>query len=104
MALLDDVKTAVRVATSAYDAELTDMINAALSDMGITDIKQSMLVTTNPNPLIKRAIITYCKMNFGYAQYSDTKGSSGSYERLKASYDEQKAQMLMSSTYTEWGD
>lgn len=104
MALLDDVKVAVRVVSSAYDTELTDLIKAALKDMGITDIKTAMLVETNPDPLIKRAVITYCKMNFGYAQFSDTKGSAGYYANLKAAYDEQKAQMLMSSQYTDWGD
>ena len=99
MALLDDVKVAVRVASAAYDSELTDLIAAALADMGITDIKSSVLVSSDPAPLIKRAIITYCKMNFGYAQLSEEH-----YERLKASYDEQKAQLLMSSSYTDWGE
>lgn len=99
MALLDDVKVAVRVVSSAYDTELTDLIKAALKDMGITDIKTAMLVETNPDPLIKRAVITYCKINFGYAQLNEDQ-----YDRLKAAYDEQKAQMLMSSGYTDWGD
>ena len=99
MALLDDVKVAVRVVSSAYDTELTDLIKAALKDMGITDIKTAMLVETNPDPLIKRAVITYCKINFGYAQLHEDQ-----YDRLKAAYDEQKAQMLMSSGYTDWGD
>ena len=99
MALLDDVKVAVRVVSSAYDTELTDLIKAALKDMGITDIKTAMLVETNPDPLIKRAVITYCKINFGYAQLNEDQ-----YDRLKAAYDEQKAQMLMSSGYTVWGD
>jgi hypothetical protein len=36
-------------------------------------------------------------MNFGFQ-------SNDYYERLKASYDEQKAQLLMSSKYTDWGD
>lgn len=99
MALLDDVKVAVRVVSSAYDTELTDLIKAALKDMGITDIKTALLVETNPDPLIKRAVITYCKINFGYAQLNEDQ-----YDRLKAAYDEQKAQMLMSSGYTDWGD
>lgn len=99
MSLLNDVKLAVRVASNSYDNELTDLIAAALADMGITDIKPEALVSVNPDPLIKRAIITYCKMNFGYVNLSEDQ-----YERLKASYDEQKSQMLMSSTYTDWGE
>ena len=97
MALLNDVKVACRVASSAFDDELKDLISSALADLGITDIKATMLVETNLEPLIKQAVITYCKMNFGFQ-------ADGYYSRLKASYDEQKAQLLMSSPYTEWGD
>jgi hypothetical protein len=31
-------------------------------------------------------------------------GSPPDYDRLKASYDEQKAQLQMSTGYTDWGD
>ena len=97
MALLDDVKVACRVASTAFDNELTDLISSALADMGITDIKSALLVDSNPDPLIKQAVITYCRMNFGFQ-------SETYYSRLKASYDEQKAQLLMSSQYADWGD
>lgn len=94
MALLDKVKTACRVTTTAYDEELTDLINAGLADIGITDVSPALLTADGPVPLIQRAVITYCRLNFG--QPDD-------YDRLKASYDEQKAQLLMSSDYTDWG-
>lgn len=97
MALLDDVKVACRVASAAFDNELSDLISSALKDLGITDIQTEKLVETDPEALIKQAVITYCKMNFGFQ-------SDGYYNRLKASYDEQKAQLLMSSTYADWGD
>ena len=97
MALLDDVKVACRVTSTAYDTELTDLINAGLADLGITDIDNNLLGTTGIMPLVKRAVLTYCKMNFGTIEDSV-------YDRLKASYDEQKSQMLMSSSYTDWGD
>lgn len=93
MALLNDVKTACRVTSTAYDTELTDLISASIADLGITDIS---LIDAS-DPLIKRAVLTYCKMNFGEAE-------DGKYDRLKASYDEQKAQLLMSGKYTNWGD
>lgn len=96
MALLDDVKVACRVTSTAFDTELNDLISSALLDLGIVDIQASLLVTENPTPLIKQAVITYCKMNFGFQ-------SNDVYERLKGSYDEQKAQLLMSSEYTDWG-
>lgn len=99
MALLDKVKTACRVTSTAFDAELTDMISAALADLGITDIDPTVLTAddTTIKPLVRQAVITYCRMNFGPM-------SSDVYTRLKEAYDEQKSQMLMSSTYTIWED
>lgn len=97
MALLDDVKQACRVTSDTFNTELTDLIAAALADIGITDVSGAVLVSDAPDPLIKRAVLTYCKMNFGTPE-------DGQYDRLKASYDEQKAQLLMSGNYTEWGD
>lgn len=96
MALLDKVKTACRVTSSAYDGELTDLIQAGLADIGITDVLPELLTDTDPAPLITRAVITYCRMNFGYVGVED-------YARLKTSYDEQKSQLLMSGEYTDWG-
>ena len=97
MALLDKVKTACRVTSTAYDAELTDLISAGLADMGITDIKPDVLVDVDPAPLILRAVVTYCRMNFGYVDEI-------AYERLKRSYDEQKSQLLMSSEYSTFAE
>lgn len=99
MALLDDVKVVCRVTTVTYDTELTDLISSAFDDLGITDIDPNKLTETNIDPLIKRAVLTYCKMNFGYATLTGDQ-----YDRLKKSYDEQKSQLLMSSSYTNWGD
>lgn len=96
MALLDDVKTACRVTSTAFDTELTDLINAAKSDLKITDIDPDLVTATTLDPLVKQAIITYCRASFGFQ-------ADSYYQRMKASYDEQKAQLLMSSTYTEWG-
>jgi len=98
MALIDKVRTACRIASLTYDDELTDLISAALADLGLTDIKASMVASTdNLNTLIQRAVITYCKMNFGYLD-------SVQYDKFKKSYDEQKSQLLMSSSFTEWGE
>lgn len=95
--ILDKVKAVCRVTSTTYNGELTDLIAAAFADLGIPDIKPELLTETNTDPLILRAVLTYCKMNFGYCPEDQ-------YERLKASYDEQKSQLLMSSKYTEWGE
>lgn len=94
--LLDRVKVACRVTSTAYDTELLDLLESAFADIGITDVKPELL-TDNAPALIQRAVITYVKMNFGYLD-------TDVYNRLKASYDEQKQQLLMSSEYTEWGE
>lgn len=97
MALLDKVKVACRVTTTAYDEELNDLICAGIRDIGITDVRPELLENVNQlTPLVQRAVITYCKMNFGYLDVEQ-------YQKFKASYDEQKAQLIMSSAYTEWG-
>lgn len=89
MTTLQYVKMALRVTTNAFDAELTDMISAALLDLGIAGVT----TLTETDPLIRRAVITYCRMNFGQPE---------DYDRLKKSYDEQKAQLSMATGYTTW--
>lgn len=92
MPLLDKVKLALPISTDAYDDEINDLISAAKLDLGVAGV----VPTQEGNALVERAIITYCKLNFGDA-------TDGEYDRLKASYDEQKAQLSMSTGYTNWG-
>ncbi len=91
--MLDDVKMALRVTTTAYDSELTGLINAAAIDLGIAGVNEQRESVTDP--IIIQAVTTYCKMNFGTVD---------EYDRLKASYDEQKAQLSMATGYTDWSD
>lgn len=96
MALIDDVKISLRVTTNAYDSEINDLIDSAKKDLQIAGIMESVTVSTaDMNKAVVTAIKTYCKMNFGNPQ---------NYENLKKSYDEQKAQMSMSTGYTDWGN
>lgn len=90
--MLTKVKLALRITTDLFDSELTDLINAAMLDLGIAGVSGE-----EEDPLITRAIITYCKLHFGEPSDRD-------YDRLKASYDEQKAQMSTATGYTDWGD
>jgi len=93
MALLDDVKTALRVTTTAYDSEISDLINSAKLDLGIAGVELPQTLDSVCNTAIK----TYCKLNFGTP-------SPANWEYLKKSYDEQKAQLSMSTGYTDWGN
>lgn len=98
MSLLAKVKTTCRVYTDVYDDEIADMINAALRDLGITDIRDDLLTDDDAtiDPLIRQAVLTFCKKEFGEVE-PDT------YARLDAAYKEQKAQMSMASDYTNYG-
>lgn len=89
MAILDDVKMALRIKTDKFDTELTGLTNAALLDLGVAGVA----VPSDLDALIKQAVITYCKMNFGLPEDAD---------RLKRSYDEQKAQLSNATGYTIW--
>lgn len=90
--ILEKVKLALRITTDDFDTELTDMINACLADLGIAGVTE----TDTTNALLIRAICTYCKYHFG-----DINGVE-MLERIKESYDEQKAQMQMATGYTNW--
>lgn len=89
--MLSKVKLALRVTTNAYDADLTSLIAAAQQDLGIAGVEL-------PAPLdaiCERAVITYCKFHF-------LSGAEWESSRLKASYDEQKAQLATATGYTDW--
>lgn len=91
MALIDDVKMALRVTTTAYDTELDGLIESAKLDLEIAGV-----VIPDPMPaVVSTAIKTYCKLNFGTPNPSN-------FDYLKKSYDEQKAQLSMSADYTDF--
>ena len=89
--MLETVKMALRITTTAYDSELTYLIEAAKLDLGIAGV----VLPEETDALVTRAVVTYCKMSFGLPE---------DYDRLKASYDEQKAQLSNATGYTDWGD
>lgn len=89
--MLEKVKMALRITTDAFNTELTDLISSAQLDLGIAGV----IVPQTLDAIVERAIITYCKIHFG---------EPDDYDRLKASYDEQKAQLSMATGYTLWID
>ena len=89
MDFLDIVKTALRIMTEGFDDELELLIEAAQQDLGIAGV----VVPAELDSIVSRAIITYCKMSFGLPE---------DYDKLKASYDEQKAQLSNATGYTDW--
>ena len=93
--MLEKVKLALRITTTSFDSELQDLIDAAKVDLGIAGVLIPVTTDSNLDVIIQKAIITYCKLNFG---------EPDEYDRLKRSYDEQKAQLSMATGYTVWTD
>lgn len=87
MTLIEKVKLSLKVTTDDFDDEINGLINACIKDLEIAGITN--LDTTDA--LVVRAICTYARANWG---------SPSDYDKLKESYDEQKAQMSMSADYT----
>ena len=87
--MLDKVKMALRIVTTAYDDELVDLIAAAKTDLGIAGVT----LPSTLDEICERAIITYCKVNFGVPD---------DYDKLKRAYDEMKAQLVTATGYTVW--
>lgn len=86
--LVQEAKLALRITTDAFDSQIEHLINTALLDMDVAGV-----LTDSYDPLVKQACVTYVRLHFG--QPDD-------YDRLKRSYDEQKAQLATCTGYTEW--
>jgi hypothetical protein len=89
MTILDYVRLVLRKTGTAFDEEISNLIASAKLDLavaGVTNIQDT-------DPLIRQAIATYCKAHFGEAD---------DYDRLKRSYDEQKAQLATNTGTTDW--
>ena len=87
MALIDDVKLALRINSTTHNTEITDLINSAIADLTRLNID----ATNTTVPLIKRAIVTYVKANFGY--------DNPDAQLFKEAYRFQVAELAMSDEY-----
>ena len=82
-------KLAARITTTAFDNQIDMLLEAAVLDLGVAGVE----VPESMNAIVSQACITYFLMHFG--QPDD-------YDRLKRSYDEQKAQLVTCTGYTNW--
>lgn len=89
--LIAAAKMARRITTTAFDTQIGSLLDAALLDMGVAGVE----VPSELDALVQQAAITYFLMHFG---------EPANYDRLKRSYDEQKAQLSMATGYTDWGN
>ena len=88
-AMLAATKLALRIKTDAFDDQLTTLLTSAMLDLGVAGV----VIPEELSVLVQTACITYVQMHFG--QPDD-------YDRLKRSYDEQKAQLATCTGFTDW--
>lgn len=63
MALLDEVKVALRVTSDAFDTEIQGLIEAAKRDLNRVGVDE---VLVDSDPLAKMAVVLFAKSRFGY--------------------------------------
>lgn len=90
MALIDDVKILLRISNIAFDTEISDLISAAKEDLRISGVT-SEKIDDDTDSLIRRAISTYVKANFGW--------DNPDAERLQQSFDMLKMHLTLSQEY-----
>ena len=89
--LLEDVRDALRVSGTSLDTEIQDLIEAAKADLQLSGVHPSKIIDTDP--LIKRAVVVYCKAHFGW--------DNPEADRFAKSYDMLKQHLTLSTEYTE---
>ena len=99
MAMIDKVREALQITSTASNSELQDLIDASIIDLNIAGVEGDTVTTSSTDPIAQRAIITYVAY-----QFEQLHGSLDRAEKLKASYDEQKTQLSMHTGYTDWGN
>lgn len=87
--LVEKAKLALRIQKTAFDTEIDRLIDAAFQDMNIAGV----IIPDSMTAIVETAAITYVAVHFG---------EPDEYDRLKRSYDEQKAQLSTCSGYTEF--
>lgn len=78
--MLNKIKLALRINNSAYDGEITDLINACKKELELAGIASSNIVETDE--MIIQAIVNYCKAYFGYDN-ADAERYIKTYESIK---------------------
>lgn len=87
MAILDQVKLALRIKSTAFDTdEIQPIIDACKIDLRLSGVN----VIEENDPLTQRAVILYAKAQFGYSEDS---------ERFMRAYSSLKDAMALSGDY-----
>ena len=91
--MLNIVKLALRITTSAFDDEIQYLIDACTNEMNALGVEVAFSESTDPQ--IVQAVISYCKWQFGANPDAD---------RWRDIYHEKLAQLKMMSGKTDWNN
>lgn len=89
--MLEEVRLALRISNTVYNDEIQGLIDAGKRDLEIAGVA----LPIETDPLIKRAVILYCKAHFGY----DNKDA----DRFLDSYVMLKQHLVLSGDYNALG-
>ena len=84
--MLEAVRLALRLTSTAFDDEVTALIEACKIDLGLAGIKK----INEDDALIKMAVTFYAKANFGYVQDG---------EKYQKTYDSLKISLCLAGVY-----
>lgn len=87
--MLERVKKALRITSSAFDEEIAGLIEAAQADL----LMAGIYIVDDTDPLIRRAITVYAKANFGF--------DNPDADRFQDSYIMLKQHLCLSGDYNE---
>lgn len=88
--MLEQIRSALRIDGNDLDHEVQDLIEAARADLVLAGVAPDRVMDT-ADPLIRRAVVIYCRAGFDYADDSAP--------RLMESYERLKAHLSMSEDY-----
>jgi len=91
--VLAEVKLALRVTTTDFDTEIQSLIDAAVADLTLAGVAAEKAQSTT-DPLIKRAVVTYCKAHFGY--------DNPDADRLMEAYNLLKQHLTLAEDYNSY--
>lgn len=88
--MLDEVRSALRVDGNDLDNEIQGLIDAARADLALSGVRPDK-ANDDGDPLIRRAIIIYCRAEFDYADQAA--------DKLRQSYEMLKRHLTLSEEY-----
>lgn len=95
MTLLAKAKEVLRLSSNVTDTEVTDLIKSAIFDLRRVGVIVPQEVeptsTGDVDPLLERAILLYCKANYGYNKDS---------ERFNKAYEHLQMALSLAQDYT----